>query len=247
MTEPLKVVVPDVVGLTSTEATKSLERVGLKVGDARLTASSETTTGNVSSTEPAGGTVVDAGTTVNLAFSSGPVRVKVPDVIGMTRSAAEAKLKSAGLAIGNDKTTPSTGATIGTVMSATPPVGALTDIGSEVRLEIADAPAKISSGPKAAGWTPQSILESIQPFVQPGLFGVLGLTVLILIVVVITQNNQDFLRELSDRDVARGLITFLIAITTVGIALILAISTLTLPEDSEGDKRFDRGKQVFRY
>jgi hypothetical protein len=59
-----------------------------------------------------------------------------------------------------------------------------------------------------------------------------------------SQTDQTFLGKLAKPEVARGLITFLIAITTVGIAIILAISTLVLSEGDAGDKRFDRGKQV---
>jgi hypothetical protein len=61
---------------------------------------------------------------------------------------------------------------------------------------------------------------------------------------VVTEDGQVFLQKLADKEVARGLITFLIAIATVGIAIILAISTLVLTEGDAGDKRFDRGKQV---
>lgn len=50
-----------------------------------------------------------------------------------------------------------------------------------------------------------------------------------------------FLVSLADKEVARGLITFLIAITTVGIAVILMISTIT---GDPKDGRFDEGKQV---
>jgi hypothetical protein len=44
--------------------------------------------------------------------------------------------------------------------------------------------------------------------------------------------------------VARGLITFLIVITTMGIAIMLAISTLFGEDGTDQDKTFDKGKQV---
>src|SRR6266478_297677 len=53
-----------------------------------------------------------------------------------------------------------------------------------------------------------------------------------------------FLDTLKEITVTRGLITFLIAITTMGIAIMLAISTLFGKGGEEEDKRFDRGKQV---
>lgn len=63
-----------------------------------------------------------------------------------------------------------------------------------------------------------------------------------LVVSVFTHNGP--LEELGNLEIARGLITFLIAFTTVGIAVILTISTVVIQDSPENDKRFDRGKQV---
>ncbi len=43
---------------------------------------------------------------------------------------------------------------------------------------------------------------------------------------------------------ARGLITFLIAVTTMGIAIMLAIFTIFSKGGPDDDKQFDKGKQV---
>lgn len=56
--------------------------------------------------------------------------------------------------------------------------------------------------------------------------------------------DHGILQELKDITVARGLITFLIAITTMGIAIMLAISTIFSKDGDDGEKRFDKGKQV---
>jgi hypothetical protein len=56
--------------------------------------------------------------------------------------------------------------------------------------------------------------------------------------------NKGFLSGLADPQVARGLITFLIAITTLGIAVILAFSTIFGSDGDGGDERFDHGKQI---
>jgi hypothetical protein len=58
------------------------------------------------------------------------------------------------------------------------------------------------------------------------------------------QKGGFFLNSLQDIPVARGLITFLIAITTMGIAIMLAYSTLFGEAAPDDDKTFDRGKQV---
>jgi hypothetical protein len=72
-----------------------------------------------------------------------------------------------------------------------------------------------------------------------------AIAVLILGVIIWGLSGQGgFLDSLSDRAVARGLITFLITFTTVGIAIILAISTIFSSTGDDEDKRFDKGKQV---
>jgi PASTA domain/Putative Ig domain len=156
-----------------------------------------------------------------------PAQVAVPDVVGLTRSAAQDKLKSAGLVVGAVRTHDSNSVPAGGVSDTNPDAGTLVGLGSEVQLDI-------SNGPKL----------SLTQYVPTGLFTLLGLTILGLIVYAITQNDQGFLSSLADKERARGLITFLIAITVVGIAMILSISTLILASGDEGDKRFDRGKQV---
>jgi hypothetical protein len=56
--------------------------------------------------------------------------------------------------------------------------------------------------------------------------------------------GQPFLATLQNIEQARGLITFLITVTTIGIAILLAVSTLFGTAGDDQDKRFDRGKQV---
>ncbi len=164
---------------------------------------------------------------MNLEISSGPAQVAVPDVVGLTRPAAEAILKSAGLKVGAVKTQRSNSVPAGGVSSTNPDAGTLVSAALGVELDL-------SNGPET-NWT---------QYIASALFGLLGILVLLAIIYIITQNGQKFLTKLADKEVARGLITFLIAIATVGIAIILAISTVVLTEGDEGDKRFDRGKQV---
>jgi hypothetical protein len=49
--------------------------------------------------------------------------------------------------------------------------------------------------------------------------------------------------NLAKHEISRGLITFLVAIVTVGVALILVLSTI-LGDGNDAANRFDRGKQV---
>ena len=71
------------------------------------------------------------------------------------------------------------------------------------------------------------------------------IVIVIFAVVIVGLYSGQFLLGLSDDRRARGLITFLIAVVTVGIALILVLSN-AFGDGADADKRFDRGKQVLR-
>lgn len=159
--------------------------------------------------------------------TAGSTQVFIPHVIGLTQAAAAAVLKSAGLIVGAISTAPSALIPANGVSATDPAEATPVNQGSAINLEI-------STGPKR-DWT---------QFIPGALFTLLGLVVLGVIVYGVTLSSGSFLKLLSDTETARGLITFLITVATVGIALILAISTVVLSEGEGGDKRFDRGKQV---
>jgi hypothetical protein len=225
------IAVPDLVGLSQSAAESKLKGAGLVVGTVTTASSTTVPIGSVSSAKPAAGTLVSLGSLVSLEVSGGPTagsaQVAVPNVIGRTRGAAEAMLKSAGLVIGAVKTQHSQEVPADGVSSTYPDAGTSVSSGSAVDLEL-------SSGPEP-NWT---------QYIQPILLGLLGLVMLAGIIYAVTEPSGVILGRLKERDAARGLITFLIAVATVGIAVILAISTLVLSEGDAGDKRFDRGKQV---
>ena len=228
MANPQDIRVPDLVGSTQQAAETLLKSAALAVGTATTASSVSTPTGSVISTNPSSGTMVPPGSPVNLEVSSGPAQVVVPNISGLTQVAAEAMLKSAGLTVGSLSTERSSTVPAGGVASTNPAAGTPVSQGTAIDLEV-------STGPKG-DWT-QTLL--------PATFGILGVGLLGIIVWGITDRTEGgFLAQLADEQTARGLITFLIAITTVGIAVILAISTIVLKESPENEKRFDRGKQV---
>jgi hypothetical protein len=225
MPDPDTIAVPNVVGLKKEDAEQMLRGAGLVIGTETTASSAATPVGSVIAANPAPGTQIPRDSAVKLEISSGP-QIAVPDVVGLTQSAAEGILKNAGFVVGVVKKQPSNSVPAGGISSTNPDAGTRVDQGSTVALEL-------SSGP--ASWT---------QYILPGLFSILGLSLLGIIAYIVTKPGQAFLNNLADKEVARGLITFLIAIATVGIAIILAISTVVLTEGEEGDKRFDRGKQV---
>jgi serine/threonine-protein kinase len=92
--------IPDLVNLTQSDAEAKLRDAGLTVGTVTKVNNGTAAIGTVTSTSPKSGTAVDSGTAVNLEISTGPAKVKVPDVVGVTRLTALAALRGAGLAVG---------------------------------------------------------------------------------------------------------------------------------------------------
>ncbi|ASU81806.1 serine/threonine protein kinase [Nocardiopsis gilva YIM 90087] len=94
---PGSVQVPDVTGMPRSEATAELQNEGFKIGNQQNEPSSSISEGNVTRTSPEGGTSADPGSKVDLWISSGPEKVKVPDLSGMTKDQAESALKDRNL------------------------------------------------------------------------------------------------------------------------------------------------------
>lgn len=155
--------------------------------------------------------------------------VPVPVLVGLTRDAAVTKLSGVGL-IEGDETKVLSAAPVNSVTRSIPAAGTMVGAGAKVDIDV-------SAGVRSRWWeTTTSFIFSV--------FGIITLLALLTVLAVSIFTDKGPLQELSKFEVARGLITFLIAFTTVGIAIILAISTVVLQDSPENDKRFDRGKQV---
>jgi hypothetical protein len=101
-------------------------------------------------------------------------------------------------------------------------------------------PPPLPLDPSPAGKKAKTDWSQLLPTV---LYGAIALLMLGIILWGLS-GERGFLGSLSDRTVARGLITFLITFTTIGIAIMLAISTLFSGGGHDGDARFDKGKQI---
>ncbi len=100
--EPEQIAVPTLVGLTEDEAKAAITEADLVVGK-RTAAPSDAPQGQVISTDPPEGTMVDPETPIDYVLSSGPDSVKVEDVSGRTASAAEKILEGQGLVVNGDQ------------------------------------------------------------------------------------------------------------------------------------------------
>jgi serine/threonine-protein kinase len=84
-----------VTGQPFANAKGMLEGQGFQVG--RTDVQSDLPKGVVAAETPSAGTDVPAGTKITLSVSKGPATTQVPDVTGMSQSAAESLLTGAGL------------------------------------------------------------------------------------------------------------------------------------------------------
>jgi serine/threonine-protein kinase len=87
--------VPDVVGREADVAERILQRAGLQV-QRRDVASADVRRGRVADQDPDAGQEVAEESVVILSVSTGPPRVEVPDVAGISRRQAQEALKAAG-------------------------------------------------------------------------------------------------------------------------------------------------------
>jgi serine/threonine-protein kinase len=87
--------VPDVVGREADVAERILQRAGLQV-QRRDVASADVRRGRVADQDPDAGQEVAEESVVILSVSTGPPRVEVPDVAGISRRQAQQALKAAG-------------------------------------------------------------------------------------------------------------------------------------------------------
>jgi beta-lactam-binding protein with PASTA domain len=92
---PEQVTVPDVTGLSRDSAEGRLRDEGLGVSVEEV--ESDEPEDQVISQSPAGGTLVDRGSAVTITVSVGRPRVTVPDVTGLSPSAASSRLRALGL------------------------------------------------------------------------------------------------------------------------------------------------------
>ncbi|MEG0016678.1 MAG: Stk1 family PASTA domain-containing Ser/Thr kinase [Gordonibacter sp.] len=117
-----QIAVPDLVGKTTDEAKQLLKEKGLVPSIIEGQHSDTVAKGSVISSNPAAGTKVNKGDTVELVPSVGSEGTEVPDVVGQLEGAATTKLNNAGFKVTFDYTASDTVAE-GKVISQNPGAG----------------------------------------------------------------------------------------------------------------------------
>jgi beta-lactam-binding protein with PASTA domain len=134
---PQMVTVPNVGGVTEDAATAAIARANLTVGTV-------TATGKVISQDPATGSSVKQGSSVNLVISLGPRMVTVPNVEGLAQAAATAAMAAANLTVGTITQQTSNTVASGNVVSQDQPSGSSVAEGSPVNLVISSGPQLVA-------------------------------------------------------------------------------------------------------
>ncbi|MEM6818361.1 MAG: PASTA domain-containing protein [Pseudomonadota bacterium] len=146
------ITVPDVTGLSEADAGTTLVGARLVVGNVTTQEDVNVPAGAVISQNPAGGTVVNPGTAVDLVVSLGPPTTVTPGVIGLMQVAAEQAIIDAELIVGTVTQQPSNTIAAGVVISQSPAAGAVLVVGSPVDLVVSSGPPQ-ATVPNVIGLT----------------------------------------------------------------------------------------------
>jgi serine/threonine-protein kinase len=131
-----EVIVPNLVGLTSSEAAgRALSDLELQLGTV-TPRDSDQPEGFVLDQDPVRGTAVEKNTRVNIVVSSG--LVAVPELVGLSEAQARSDISNAGLQVSIVKQSSAT-ATPGTVLAQSPRAGDRVRRGTLVTITVAEA------------------------------------------------------------------------------------------------------------
>ncbi|MDE3199450.1 MAG: PASTA domain-containing protein [Acidobacteriota bacterium] len=119
-----EVTIPDLKGMTVTEARSQTSGLGLNLDVDNRYYSSQVAAGHILTQSPAPGTVVRRAWSMRVSESLGPQKVDVPQTVGSDQRVASMRLQRAGLEIGEVATIPMDGVTQGTVIAQDPPAHA---------------------------------------------------------------------------------------------------------------------------
>jgi eukaryotic-like serine/threonine-protein kinase len=155
--EDEKATVPNVVGLQEPEARIRIEEEGLEADVDRRAA--EAPSGRVVAQTPGAGAQLDEGEQVEIAVSTGPVSVEVPDVRGQPEQEAVAAVEQAGLQA--RVTRVFAGVREGLVVDQLPGAGGRVARGSEVELKVSKG-RNLAPVPDVVGLTEEEAVEALR-------------------------------------------------------------------------------------
>ncbi|HJW74224.1 MAG TPA: PASTA domain-containing protein [Thermoleophilia bacterium] len=160
------VTVPDVSGLTVSEANTKLTDAGLRLGTVTYESSPEAAQGEILSQTPKSGSSVDKGSSVDVV-AAGVATKAVPNVFGLRQSEATAAITDAGFAVGAIAAVYDDNAPQGQVIDQAPAAGTQLLPGSQVAITVSRGPApsaspQASAVPDVVGQTQDDAVSALQ-------------------------------------------------------------------------------------
>jgi serine/threonine-protein kinase len=152
-----QVKVPDLVGLSQTQATIDLQNAGLVVGTITNVATTSVGPGQVLVQSPVAGTGVAKGSAVDLQVSQNTAAV--PNVIGVARGDSERTLKAAGFVV-SVQLRASSSVPSGRVVQQTPTGGVTAMTGSTVTITVSTGIAQVTV-PDVGGMTQADAVNAL--------------------------------------------------------------------------------------
>ncbi len=143
---PCLVTVPSAVGQELVDAQGTIEGAGLSIGQVSQQCNDQVPAGVVISQNPSALSQVPFGSAVNLVVSSGPCPVTVPNVVGLTQSAASTAIIAANLVVGTVTQVYDSQVPAGAVISQTPLGGDSVPSGAAVQLTVSKGPQPVITG-----------------------------------------------------------------------------------------------------
>lgn len=134
-----KKAIPDVSGMSETEAQNELEDAGFKVTSS-FQYDDSVESGKVISTTPEAGTKAEKGSTVTMLVSQGSNKKTVPDVRGMADATAQSTIKSYGFNVGTVTYDYSDSVEKGMVISQTVEPGTKASAGTSISITVSNGP-----------------------------------------------------------------------------------------------------------
>ncbi len=131
-----EVTVPNLVGITQTEAEKTLAPLGLKIGSTRNVPHPEIPNGRIVAQYPRPGRRVKVGREIDLDISTGANVVKIPNLEGLPLPQAITALERAGFVIARVESIRTATVPAGRVVTLFPPAGTEVRQGTEVVISV---------------------------------------------------------------------------------------------------------------
>ncbi|MDO4888526.1 MAG: Stk1 family PASTA domain-containing Ser/Thr kinase [Actinomycetaceae bacterium] len=153
------VTVPALADMNEAQVKQALENADLKYKKGEDKTSNDVDKGLFVDSNPEPGSTAESGSTVTVHFSSGPSKVIVPDLRGMTTDEARKELSKNNLTLGNVTEVNDSSQDQGKIVSSTPTVGSSVDAGDTVDVAVSSGKVTV---PDVVGYSESDATSTLE-------------------------------------------------------------------------------------